>query len=121
VDERLVAARTTGGNLHECEAELVEADRGEGAPRARMPLGQKGIVAGLICLQIPSAVLFFPAAAIIILTGVGAPLSMILWRVGSMPFSLAMRRKAVWRSGRERKPESGQRPSVNALPASGMS
>jgi hypothetical protein len=41
-------------------------------------------------------------ATVIILTGVGAPLSMIFGAIGTMPFSLAMKRKAAWQSGGER-------------------
>lgn len=63
-----------------------------------MSPGQKSVIAGLLCLQILSAAIFYPPATIIILTGVGAPLSMILWRIGSIPFSLAMKRKALWQA-----------------------
>jgi hypothetical protein len=47
-------------------------------------------------------------ATIIILTGVGAPLSMALWAIGTMPYSLAMKRKAEWQYRGERTAEDGQ-------------
>lgn len=65
-------------------------------------------IAGLLCLQIPSGAIFYPMATVIILTGVGAPLSMIFWAIGTMPFSLAMKRKAEWQFGGERNVEGGQ-------------
>jgi hypothetical protein len=69
------------------------------SPKAKLTAGQKLKIAGLICLQIPSGAIFYPMATVIILTGVGAPLSMIFWAIGTMPFSLAMKRKAAWQSG----------------------
>jgi hypothetical protein len=69
------------------------------APKVKLTGRQKWVIAGLICLQIPSSVLCYPVATIIVLTGVGAPLSVVLLRVGSMPFSSAMKRKAAWQSG----------------------
>jgi hypothetical protein len=51
-------------------------------------------------------------ATIIILTGVGAPLSLIFWAIGTMPFSFAMKRKAAWQFPDEWKVEEGQRPRV---------
>jgi hypothetical protein len=65
----------------------------------KLSVGQKMVIAGLLCLQIPSGAIFYPMATIIMLTGVGAPLSVIFWAIGTMPFSLAMKRKAEWQSG----------------------
>jgi hypothetical protein len=67
-------------------------------PKAKLTGSQKWVIAGLICLQVPSGAILYPLATIIVLTGVGAPLSMILLRIGTMPFSLAMKRKAEWQS-----------------------
>jgi hypothetical protein len=69
------------------------------APKVKLTGRQKWVIAGLICLQIPSGALCYPLATIIVLTGVGAPLSVVLLRIGSMPFSSAMKRKAAWQSG----------------------
>jgi hypothetical protein len=66
---------------------------------AKLSAGQKLVIAGLFCLQILSGAIFYPLATVIMLTGVGAPLSMIFWAIGTMPFSLAMKRKAEWQSG----------------------
>jgi hypothetical protein len=76
--------------------------------KAKLSAGQKLIIAGLICLQIPSGAICYPVATIIILTGVGAPLSMILWAIGSMPFSIAMKKKAAWQYRGERSMEDSQ-------------
>jgi hypothetical protein len=69
------------------------------SPKAKLSARQKLAIAGLLGLQVPSGAIFYPVATVIILTGVGAPLSMVLWTVGTMPYSMAMRRKAEWQSG----------------------
>jgi hypothetical protein len=81
------------------------------SPKVKLTGRQKWLIAGLICLQIPSSAIFYPVATVIVLTGVGAPLSIILLRIGTMPFSLAMKRKAAWQSG-EQNVDQGQDPSV---------
>jgi len=72
------------------------------------------MIAGLLCLQVPSGAIFYPMATIIILTGVGAPLSMVFWALGTMPFSLAMKRKASWQYGGERDVDDGEHPRAVA-------
>jgi hypothetical protein len=69
------------------------------SPKTKLSAGQRLAIVGLLLLQIPSGALCYPPATIIMLTGVGAPLSVILWKIGTMPYSSAMRRKAVWQSG----------------------
>ncbi len=59
----------------------------------------------MMCLQIVSGAILYPVATIIVLTGVGAPLSIILLRIGTMPYTLAMKRKAAWQSGEGRNVE----------------
>jgi hypothetical protein len=61
-------------------------------PKMKLSTGQKLLIVGLICLEIPAGAIFYPLATIIILTGVGAPLSMAFWAIGTMPFSSAMKR-----------------------------
>ena len=82
------------------------------SPKVKLTGRQKWLIAGLLCLQIPSSVIFYPVATIIVLTGVGAPLSIILLRIGTMPFSSAMKRKAAWQSGEEQNVEHGPDPKV---------
>ena len=82
------------------------------SPKVKLTGRQKWLIAGLICLQIPSGAIFYPLATIIVLTGVGAPLSIILLRIGTMPYSLAMKRKAAWQSGGEQNVELGQDPNA---------
>jgi hypothetical protein len=60
------------------------------------------VLVGLLCLQVPASAIFYPVATVLILTGVGAPLSMVLWTVGTLPFSVAMKRKAAWQSEEDR-------------------
>jgi len=80
------------------------------SPKVKLTSRQKWLIAGLICLQIPSSAIFYPVATIIVLTGVGAPLSIILLRIGTLPYSLAMKRKAAWQSGEGRNVEHSQDP-----------
>ena len=84
------------------------------SPKVKLTGSQKWLIAGLLCLQIPSSAIFYPVATVIVLTGVGAPLSIILLRVGTMPFSMAMKRKAAWQSGEEPTVEHGQDAKVIA-------
>jgi hypothetical protein len=80
------------------------------SPKSKLTGSQKWLIAGLICLQVPSGAIFYPLATLIVLTGVGAPLSMVLLRIGTMPFSSAMKRKAAWQSGEGPMVEHGQGP-----------
>jgi hypothetical protein len=68
-------------------------------PRVRLPGREKLLIAGLLCLQVPTTVLFFPLAAVLVLTGILAPLGMMSFAIGAMPLSMAMKRKAAWRVG----------------------
>ena len=83
------------------------------SPKVKLTGRQKWLIAGLICLQIPSSAIFYPVATIIVLTGVGAPLSIVLLRIGTMPFSMAMTRKAEWQSAGQPATGDRQRPSVS--------
>jgi hypothetical protein len=60
---------------------------------------QKWLIAGLLFLQVPSSAIFYPLAAVFSLTGIGIPLSIIFLGIGTMPFSVAMKRKVAWQSG----------------------
>jgi hypothetical protein len=64
-----------------------------------LPRQEKLMIAGLLCLQIPFGVVFFPMAAVFVLTGILAPLGMATFAIATMPFSLAIRRRDAWRSG----------------------
>ena len=77
-------------------------------PKAKLTGRQKCAIAGLMFLQIPSAAIFYPAATLIVLTGFGAPLSPILIRIGSMPYSFAMKRKAAWQAGPQALPTADE-------------
>lgn len=78
--------------------------------RSKLTGRQKWLIAGLILLQVPSSLIFFPLAAVFSLTGIGIPLSIIFLGIGTMPFSLAMKRKLAWQSGGGPEPEEGRKP-----------
>jgi len=103
-------------NLNEIKWVTAETDNmvvsNPNSPKVKLTGKQKWLIAGLLCLQIPSSVIFYPVATVIVLTGVGAPLSIILLRIGTMPYSLAMKRKAAWQSCEEQNVELGQDPNV---------
>ena len=61
--------------------------------------GQKWMIAGLLVLQIPSSLLFYPLAAIFAITGIFVPIALVLVSVGTWPFSFAMRCKDRWQEG----------------------
>ena len=69
------------------------------SPKAKLTGRQKWMIAGLIFLQVPSSVVFYPLAALFALTGIGVPLSVIFMGIGTMPFSSAMKLKDAWQSG----------------------
>jgi hypothetical protein len=60
-------------------------------PEATLPWKKKASIAGLLCLQIPFGVVFFPLAAVLVLTGILAPLGMMSFAIATMPFSWAMK------------------------------
>ncbi len=58
------------------------------------------MIAGLLSLQIPSSLIFYPLAAIFAITGIFVPIAIILVGIGTLPFSFAMRCKRSWQGGR---------------------
>jgi hypothetical protein len=58
--------------------------------------GQKWLVAGLLVLQVPWALIFFPLAALFAITGIFVPIAMILVGIGTLPFTIAMNAKSRW-------------------------
>ncbi|MGD0393930.1 MAG: hypothetical protein ABSC41_14970 [Acidimicrobiales bacterium] len=69
---------------------------------AKLTGRQKWVIAGLVVLQVPSSVIFYPLAAVFALTGIGIPLSMIFLGIGTVPLSVAMKRKVAWQSAEVR-------------------
>jgi hypothetical protein len=65
-------------------------------PKATLPWKKRALIAGLLCLEIPFGVVFFPLAAVLVLTGILAPLGMASFAIGTMPLSLAMKQRAAW-------------------------
>jgi hypothetical protein len=89
--------------------QMLESDRS--SSKATLTGRQKWLIAGLLLLQVLSSALFYPLAAVIALTGIGVPLSMVLVGIGTMPYSSAMKRKIAWQSsGRSLEKSSGDRP-----------
>jgi len=72
----------------------VEGD----APKVRLPVKEKILIAGLLVLEVPLALFFIPLATVLVLTGILAPLGMMSFAVGTKPFSVAMQRKSKWQS-----------------------
>jgi hypothetical protein len=68
-------------------------------PKAPLTWDKKALVAGLLCLEIPFGIVFFPMAAVLVLTGILAPLGMMSFAVATMPLSLAMKYRTAWQSG----------------------
>ncbi len=66
-------------------------------PTSKLSGGQKWIIAGLLLLQIPSSLIFYPLAAVFAITGIFVPLALVLMGVGTLPFSFAMKCKDRWR------------------------
>jgi hypothetical protein len=56
------------------------------------------MIAGLLFLQIPSSLIFYPLAAVFAITGIFVPIAMVLMGIGTLPFSFAMRCRDRWRS-----------------------
>lgn len=59
---------------------------------------QRWIVAGALSLQVITGVIFYPVAAVLILTGILAPLSFVIARIGTMPLSWLSKRRSAWRA-----------------------
>jgi hypothetical protein len=67
--------------------------------KSKLTGGQKWIIVGLFFLQIPSSLIFYPLAAIFAITGIFAPIAMVLMGIGTLPISFAMKCKGRWQSG----------------------
>jgi hypothetical protein len=67
--------------------------------KSKLTGGQKWMIAGLLFLQIPSSLIFYPVAAIFAITGIFAPIAMVLMGIGTLPFSFAMKCKQSWQAG----------------------
>jgi hypothetical protein len=59
---------------------------------------RKLVIAGLLCLEIPFGIVFFPMAAVLVLTGILAPLAIMVFKVATMPLTLSMKYKSAWQS-----------------------
>ena len=68
-------------------------------PKSKLTGGQKWMIAGLLFLQIPSSLIFYPVAAIFAITGIFAPIAMVLMGIGTLPFSFAMKCRRNWQGG----------------------
>ena len=54
------------------------------------------MIAGLLFLQIPSSLIFYPLAAVFAITGIFVPIALVLMGIGTLPYSFAMRCKNGW-------------------------
>ena len=67
-------------------------------PKPSLPWTTRALIALLLCLEIPVGLFFFPLAAVLVLTGILAPLGMMSFSIATKPYALAMRFKAAGRS-----------------------
>lgn len=67
----------------------------QGSPKVRLPIREKILIAALLVLEVPVGIFFIPLATVLVLTGILAPLGMMSFSIGTMPFSLAMKRKSA--------------------------
>ena len=65
-------------------------------PKSKLSGGQKWMIAGLLFLQVPSSLIFYPLAAIFAITGIFVPIAVVLMGIGTVPFSFAMRCRDGW-------------------------
>ncbi len=66
---------------------------------AKLSGAQRAIVAGVLCAQVVTGVIFYPIAAVLVLTGILAPLSIVLARIGTFPLTWLLKRREVWLAG----------------------
>jgi hypothetical protein len=76
------------------ETELI----GGSPPKSKLTGGQKWMIAGLLLLQIPFALIFYPLAAIFAITGIFVPIALLLMGVGTLPYSWATKYRDRWRT-----------------------
>jgi hypothetical protein len=88
---------TTGVKFLRMQTESIVSD--PSPPKSKLTGGQKWMIAGLLFLQIPSSLIFYPVAAIFAITGIFAPIAMVLMGIGTLPFSFAMKCKQGWQGG----------------------
>jgi hypothetical protein len=67
-------------------------------PKSKLTGGQKWKIAGLLFLQIPSSLIFYPLAAVFAITGIFVPIALVLMGVGSLPLSFAMKSRDRWQA-----------------------
>jgi hypothetical protein len=96
------------------QTEPVGSDTNQ--PKSKLTGGQKSMIAGLLFLQIPSSLIFYPLAAIFAITGIFVPIAMVLMGIGTLPFTFAMRFKDRWQGAgpRRRQPSAGGRDPLTA-------
>jgi len=88
-----------------------------GAPHSKLTGRQRWAIAGLLFLQIPSSLIFYPLAAIFAITGIFVPIAIVLMTIGTLPFSSAMKLRDTWQGGRVGVEETtARRPLAAAIP-----
>jgi hypothetical protein len=60
-------------------------------PKVKLSGKEKWLFVGLLCLGVPSAIIFIPLAAVLILPGFLAPFGLMCFAIGTKPFSMAMK------------------------------
>ena len=106
------------GRWFECPAgvklalmETESAVSNSSSPKSKLTGGQKWMIAGLLILQIPSSLIFYPLAAIFAITGIFVPIAVVLMGIGTLPVSFAMKCKDRWQGGGA--PEDRPSPAIS--------
>jgi hypothetical protein len=76
------------------ETETIESNTTPA--KSKLTGGQKWKITGLLVLQVPSSLIFYPLAAIFAITGIFVPIALVLMGIGSMPLSFAMKCRDRW-------------------------
>lgn len=77
-------------------------------PKATLSWKRRLVLGGLLCLEIPFGIVFFPMAAVLVLTGILAPVAIMVFKVATMPLTVWMDRKSAWQADAKRERPGGQ-------------
>ena len=67
-------------------------------PKTALSFKRRLALGGLLCLEIPFGIVFFPMAAVLVLTGILAPLAIMVFKVATMPLTVWMNCKVAWQT-----------------------
>ena len=88
----------------------------ENSSKTKLSGGDKLIIVGLLCLEVPLGLFFIPLAAVLVLTGILAPLGVMSFAFGTLPLSLALKRKSKAQSIEVQNDQWGENAKVQPAP-----